>query len=33
VWFDDSGHMVYQEEPGKTLVTLVNDVLPLTHRN
>jgi pimeloyl-ACP methyl ester carboxylesterase len=33
VWFDDSAHMVYQEEPGKTLVTLVNDVLPLTHRN
>lgn len=30
VWFDDSAHMVYQEEPGKTLVTLVDYVLPLT---
>lgn len=32
VWLDDAAHMVYQEEPGKTLVTLVNDVLPFTHR-
>ena len=32
VWFDDAAHMVYQENPGKTLVTLVNSVLPLTHR-
>jgi len=31
VWFEDSSHMVYEEEPGKLLVTLVNDVLPLTH--
>lgn len=30
VWFEDSAHMVYEEEPGKVLVTLVNDVLPLT---
>jgi pimeloyl-ACP methyl ester carboxylesterase len=30
VWFEDSSHMIYEEEPGKTLVTLVNDVLPLT---
>lgn len=30
VWFEDSAHMVYQEEPAKVLVTLVNDVLPLT---
>jgi len=30
VWFEDSAHMVYEEEPGKTLVSLVNEVLPLT---
>ena len=30
VWFEDSAHMTFQEEPGKFLVTLVNDVLPLT---
>lgn len=30
VWFDDSSHMLYEEEPGKLLVALVNDVLPLT---
>jgi pimeloyl-ACP methyl ester carboxylesterase len=29
VWFEDSAHMVYEEEPGKTLVNLVNHVLPL----
>jgi pimeloyl-ACP methyl ester carboxylesterase len=29
VWFEDSAHMVYQEEPGKVLVTLVSHVLPL----
>jgi len=29
VWFEDSAHMVYEEEPGKTLVSLVNEVLPL----
>ena len=28
VWFEDSSHLVYEEEPGKTLVTLVEDVLP-----
>jgi proline iminopeptidase len=30
VWFENAAHMVYEEEPGKTLVTLVQDVLPLT---
>jgi pimeloyl-ACP methyl ester carboxylesterase len=30
VWFEDSAHMVFEEEPGKTLQTLVDDVLPLT---
>jgi pimeloyl-ACP methyl ester carboxylesterase len=30
VWFEDSAHMVYEEEPGKTLVSLVREVLPLT---
>jgi len=30
VWFEDASHMVYEEAPGKTLITLVNDVLPLT---
>lgn len=30
VWFEDSAHMVYEEEPGKLLVTLVEKVLPLT---
>lgn len=29
IWFEDSAHMVYEEEPGKTLVSLVNAVLPL----
>jgi len=33
VWFEDSAHMVYEEEPGKLLVTLVNDVLPLARRH
>jgi proline iminopeptidase len=33
VWFEDSAHMVYEEEPGKTLVSLVNEVLPLTKRD
>lgn len=32
VWFEDSAHMAYQEEPGKTLVSLVSYVLPLTRR-
>ncbi len=30
VWFEDSAHMAYQEEPGRFLITLVNEVLPLT---
>jgi proline iminopeptidase len=30
IWFEDSGHQVFEEEPGKTLVTLVDQVLPLT---
>ena len=29
IWFEDSAHMVYEEETGKTLVSLVNQVLPL----
>lgn len=29
VWFEDSAHMVYEEEPGKLLVSLVNLVRPL----
>jgi len=33
VWFEDSAHMPAEEEPGKTLVTLVQDVLPLTRGN
>jgi proline iminopeptidase len=32
IWFEDSAHMIYEEEPGKTLVTLVNEVLPLARR-
>jgi proline iminopeptidase len=30
IWFEESSHMVYEEEPGKLLVALVNEVLPLT---
>lgn len=30
IWFEDSAHMVFEEEPGKTLVTLQREVLPLT---
>lgn len=30
VWFDYSGHMIFEEEPGRLLVSLVQDVLPLT---
>ncbi|MGE7137012.1 alpha/beta fold hydrolase [Luteibacter sp. NPDC031894] len=29
VWFEDSAHQMPNEEPGKLLVTLVNEVLPL----
>lgn len=30
VWFDYSGHMVFEEEQGRFLLSLVQDVLPLT---
>jgi len=30
VWFDYSGHMTFEEEPGRFLVALVENVLPLT---
>jgi pimeloyl-ACP methyl ester carboxylesterase len=29
IWFEDSAHMIYEEEPGKLLVSLVQQVLPL----
>ena len=29
VWFEDSGHYLYEEEPAKTLLVLTHDVLPL----
>jgi pimeloyl-ACP methyl ester carboxylesterase len=29
VWFEDSGHQIPSEEPGKLLVSLATDVLPL----
>jgi pimeloyl-ACP methyl ester carboxylesterase len=32
VWVPDAAHMVYEEEPAKVLVALVDDVLPLTGR-
>jgi proline iminopeptidase len=32
VWFEDSAHMVYEEEPGKTLLSLALHVVPLTVR-
>jgi pimeloyl-ACP methyl ester carboxylesterase len=32
VWFPDAAHMVYEEEPARVLVALVDDVLPLTGR-
>lgn len=32
VWFDNSAHMMHMEEPGRMLVHLVNDVLPLASR-
>jgi len=31
-WFDNSGHLMMVEEPGKTLVTLVNRVRPLARK-
>lgn len=30
VWFDYSGHMIFEEEPGRFMLALVQDVLPLT---
>jgi pimeloyl-ACP methyl ester carboxylesterase len=30
IWFEESSHMVYEEEPGKLLVELATEVLPLT---
>jgi pimeloyl-ACP methyl ester carboxylesterase len=32
VWFEDSAHMVFQEEPGRFLVHLVTDLYPLAVR-
>ncbi len=32
IWFEATTHMPYLEEPGKYLVTLVNNVLPLSQR-
>jgi proline iminopeptidase len=32
IWFEDSSHMVYEEEPGKLLVELASEVLPLAQR-
>lgn len=32
VWFEQSSHMVYEEEPGRFLVHLVQDALPLAFR-
>lgn len=32
IWFEDSSHMTFEEEPGKMLVSLVNEVRPLTGR-
>jgi pimeloyl-ACP methyl ester carboxylesterase len=29
VWFEHSAHMIYEEEPGRFLVHLVQDALPL----
>jgi len=31
-WFEDSAHMMMQEQPGRFLVHLVNDVRPLAVR-
>jgi pimeloyl-ACP methyl ester carboxylesterase len=31
VWFENSAHMMYEEEPGRVLVHLVEDALPLAH--
>lgn len=32
VWFEHSAHEIHLEEPGRVLVHLVNDVLPLAQR-
>lgn len=32
VWFEQSSHMIYEEEPGRFLVHLVQDALPLASR-
>jgi pimeloyl-ACP methyl ester carboxylesterase len=32
VWFENSAHMIPWEEPGKTLLSLVTYVKPLTHQ-
>jgi pimeloyl-ACP methyl ester carboxylesterase len=32
VWFENSAHMMYLEEPGKALVSLVQDALPLARK-
>jgi pimeloyl-ACP methyl ester carboxylesterase len=32
VWFENSAHMIYEEEPGRFLVHLVQDALPLAAR-
>jgi pimeloyl-ACP methyl ester carboxylesterase len=29
VWFENSAHMMYEEEPGRVLVSLVRDALPI----
>jgi pimeloyl-ACP methyl ester carboxylesterase len=29
VWFENSAHMMYEEEPGRALMHLVHDALPL----
>ncbi len=33
IWFEHSAHLVMLEEPGKMLVTLLNEVRPLTKEN
>ncbi len=32
VWFDYSGHMIFEEEPGRFMLAMVQDVLPLTRK-
>lgn len=33
IWFEDSSHILFEEAPGQFLVSLVNDVLPLTRKH